>query len=57
VECKLMVKLLKLYDFFFWWYWDLNSAFTLSHSTKPFFVMDFLKIGSQELFAFTDFEL
>jgi hypothetical protein len=26
-------------------------AFTLSHSTSPFFVMNFFEIGSQELFA------
>jgi hypothetical protein len=27
------------------------SAYTLSHSTSPFFVMGFFKIGSHELFA------
>jgi hypothetical protein len=32
-------------------------AYTLSHSTSPFFVMDFSKIGSHELFAWAGFEL
>jgi hypothetical protein len=32
-------------------------AYTLSHSTSPFFcVMDFLEIGSCELFADTNFD-
>jgi hypothetical protein len=32
-------------------------AYTLSHSTSPFFVIDFLEIGSWELFAHTGFKL
>jgi hypothetical protein len=31
-------------------------AYTLSHSTRPFFVMVFFKIGSHELFARAGFE-
>jgi hypothetical protein len=31
-------------------------AYTLSHSTSFFFVMDFFEIGSQELFAKVDFK-
>jgi hypothetical protein len=30
--------------------------YTLSHSTNPFFVMNFLKIGSHELFAWAGFK-
>jgi hypothetical protein len=32
-------------------------AYTLSHSTGPFFVMGFFEIGSWELFAQAGFEL
>jgi hypothetical protein len=32
-------------------------TYTLSHSTSPFFVLDFFEIGSCKLFAWTDFEL
>jgi hypothetical protein len=31
-------------------------AFTLSHSTSPFSVMDFFEIGSHELFPWAGFE-
>jgi hypothetical protein len=31
-------------------------AYILSHSTSPFFVMGFFKIGSNELFAWAGFE-
>jgi hypothetical protein len=31
-------------------------AYTLSHSTSPFFVMVFFKIGSHELFTQADFK-
>jgi hypothetical protein len=31
-------------------------AYTLSHSTSPFFVMGFFKIGSLELFAWAGFK-
>jgi hypothetical protein len=40
--------------FFFFWYWGLNSAYILSHSTI-LFVMGFFEIGSQELFAQANF--
>jgi hypothetical protein len=32
-------------------------AYILNHSTSPFFVKDFFKIGAQELFAQAGFEL
>jgi hypothetical protein len=32
------------------------SAYTSSHSTSPFFVLDIFEIGSQELFAQAGFE-
>jgi hypothetical protein len=32
-------------------------AYTLSHSTSPFFVIGVFKIGSRELFALAGFEL
>jgi hypothetical protein len=31
-------------------------AYTLNHSTTPFFIMGFFEIGSHELFARTGFE-
>jgi hypothetical protein len=31
-------------------------AYTLSHSTSPFFIMGFFKIGSRELFAWAGLE-
>jgi hypothetical protein len=31
-------------------------AYTSSHSTSPFFVIEFFEIGSQELFAWADFK-
>jgi hypothetical protein len=31
-------------------------AYTLSHSTSPFFVMEFFEIGSHELFALAGFK-
>jgi hypothetical protein len=39
---------------FFWWERVLEyepRAYTLSHSTSPFFVLGFFKIGSRKLFA------
>jgi hypothetical protein len=33
------------------------KAYTLSHSTSPFFVMSFFQIGYCELFSQADFEL
>jgi hypothetical protein len=32
-------------------------TYTLSHSTSPFFVLDFFEIGSFKLFAWKDIEL
>jgi hypothetical protein len=32
-------------------------AYTLSHSTNPFFVMGFLRVGTLKLFAQAGFEL
>jgi hypothetical protein len=34
----------------FWWYWGLNSVLHLEPLHQPFFVMDFLEIGSLEQF-------
>jgi hypothetical protein len=31
-------------------------AYTLSHSTSPFFVMGFFNRGAQKLFGWTDFK-
>jgi hypothetical protein len=44
--------------YLFLWYWlglELR-VYTLSHSTSPLFMTEFLKIGSQELFAWAGFE-
>jgi hypothetical protein len=46
--------------FFFFFFAALGlelRAFTLSHSTSPFFVMGILEIGSHKLFAQAGFEL
>jgi hypothetical protein len=37
------------------WYWSLNLAYTLSHSTNHFLWRVFFKMGSHELFAQADF--
>jgi hypothetical protein len=33
------------------------GAYTLSHSTSPFFMMGFFEIGSHDLFVWAGFEL
>jgi hypothetical protein len=46
-------------SFFFFFFVVLGPelrAYTLSHSTKPFFVVGFFEIGSQELFAWAGFK-
>jgi hypothetical protein len=40
------------------WYWGVNSAYTLSHSTSPFVTIDFFfKLGSCKLFTRAGFKL
>jgi hypothetical protein len=51
---------LDLDTFFFPFFavWELElKAYTLSHSTSPFFVLGFFKIGSRELLAQAGSEL
>jgi hypothetical protein len=50
--------LLACFFFFFFPVLEFEfRAYTLNHSTSPFFVMAFFEIGSHEPFARTGFEL
>jgi hypothetical protein len=50
IKGKFMVyfnSFMLIFSDFFLWYWGFElRAYTLSHSTSPFFVMDFFEIES-----------